>query len=339
MAGLKHSVTLFGFGYIRGEATFDEILKKVKSLGADGFEIVSPQMIDGHPNPSADWMARFQASCEEYEMTPVCYSIYMDNGKHKGRFLTEAERMSATINEMEYAKRMGFSIVRSQDALLPSTMKKLLPYAEELDLHLAVELHGPYSPSTPVFQEYAALFEETQSPHLGIVMDFSAFAAGAPATVLDAFPDDVCHKEVLKKIHHLFNTTEIPECDLVKMIYDEGGDEADELIAKNKIFTGLEPGGKMGTVHYRTKPDFDGFRKLLKYSKYMHGKYWHVDDRLHCEEIDYPAFLKIMKEENYQGFIASEYEGMRFSPQYDESDQIKRHIQMLDKMWEKEENK
>lgn len=336
MTALKHSVTLFGFGfgYIRGEYTFDDIIKKVKNLGADGFEIVSPQMVSGHPNPSEEWISYFKDTCSKYEITPVCYSIYVDNGKHKGHFLTEAERISATINEMEYAKKMGFSIVRSQDALLPSTMKKLLPYAEELDLHLAIELHGPYAPSTPIFQEYAALFEETKSPHLGVVMDYSAFAAGAPVTVLDAFPDDVCHKPVLQKILHLFNTTEIPIEDLIKMIYDDGGDDVDILIAKNKIFTGLEPGGKMGTVHYRTKPDFDGFRNLLKYSKYMHGKYWHVDDNLKCAEIDYPSFLKIMKEENYQGFIASEYEGMRFSPRYDEADQIKRHIQMIDQMWE-----
>lgn len=232
-------------------------------------------------------------------------------------------------------QKNGGSIVRSQDALLPSTMKKLLPYAEELDLHLAIELHGPYAPSTPIFQKYAALFEETKSSHLGIVMDYSAFAAGTPITVLDAFPDDICHKPVLQKIHELFNTTEIPEEVLIKMIYDEGGDEIDELIAKNKIFTGLEPGGKMGTVHYRTHPDFDGFRNLLKYSKYMHGKFWHVDKSLKCAEIDYPAFLKIMKEENYQGFVATEYEGSRFAPQYDESEQIKRHITMLDQIWEK----
>ncbi len=337
MKNLLHSITLFGFGmgYIQGKYTLEDIMKKVKNLGADGIEIVSPQMVFGHPNPSEEWMERFREACIQYELTPVCYSIYVDNGKHKGRFLTEAERMSAAISEMEYAKQMGFSIVRSQDALLPSTMKKLLPYAEELDLHLAIEMHGPYCPSTPVFQEYEELFEEMKSPHLGVVMDFSAFTSGAPITVLDAFPDDVCHKDILRKVHKLFNTTEIPEEDLLSMIREEGGDEVDELIAKNKIFTGLEHGGKMGNVHYRTKPDFDGFRRLLKYSKYMHGKYWHIDENLECAEIDYPSFLKIMMEEKYEGFIASEYEGMRFAPQYSEEDQIKRHIAMLDQIWEK----
>ena len=335
MEQLKHSVTLFGFGfgYIRGEYTFDDILKETKKLGADGFELVSPQMVNNHPNPTEEWMKNFKDSCEKYEMTPVCYSIYVDNGKHKGRFLTEEERMIATINEMEYAKKMGFSIVRSQDALTPATMEKLLPYAEELDLHLAIELHGPYSPSTPIFQEYENLFNKVNSPHLGIVMDFSAFSSGAPATNLNIFPDDVCNKPLLEKIQKIFTTSEIPEEKLLQMITDEGGDEVDLLIAKHKIFTGVEPSGRMGTVYYRTKPDYDGFRRLLKFSKYIHGKYWHVDEALNCDEINYKAFLKIMKEENYQGFIATEYEGMRFAPEDSESVQIDRHIKMLDQMW------
>ena len=89
----------------------------------------------------------------------------------------------------------------------------------------------------------------------------------------------------------------------------------------------------MGTIYYRTHPDYDGFRRLLKWSKYMHGKFWHVDDDLSCDEIDYPGFVKIMKEENYKGYIATEYEGAGFSPYYKDDDQISLHLRMLDKLW------
>lgn len=91
----------------------------------------------------------------------------------------------------------------------------------------------------------------------------------------------------------------------------------------------------MGTIHYRTHPDYDGFRKLLKWSKYMHGKYWHVGEDLSCDEIDYPGFIKIMKEENYRGFIASEYEGATFSPKYKDEEQLVLHMKMLDQLWNK----
>ena len=67
----------------------------------------------------------------------------------------------------------------------------------------------------------------------------------------------------------------------------------------------------------------------------MHGKYWHVGEDLSCDEIDYPGFIKIMKEENYRGFIASEYEGATFSPKYKDEEQLVLHMKMLDQLWNK----
>ena len=335
MGNLKHSITLFGFGnkYVRGEYTLEDILDRVKKLGGDGIEVVAPQMVPGHPNPSESWISYFKDACQKYELTPVCYSIYVDSGKHKGRFLTEDERFAETINEMEVAKKMGFQIVRSQDALLPKTMEKLLPYAEELGLHLAIELHGPWCPDTPVFQEYYELFERKNTKALGVIMDFSAFASGAPEIVLNCLPDDVCHKDLIMDINNLYITTEIPEAELEQKLLSSGGDMLDVEICRKKIFS-IPKDSKMGTIYYRTKPDYEGFRRLLKHSVYIHGKYYHCNENLQCIGLDYPRFIEIMKEEGYEGFICSEYEGAPYDASINEEEQIARHIRMLDQLWQ-----
>ncbi len=334
MERLKHSITLYGFGmsYLAGKMTLEDILRKARDIGADGIEIVAPQMVPGHPNPSDDWIARFKDLCRKYSLNPVCYSIYVDSGKHKGRFLTEEERFAETIHEMETAKRMGFQIVRSQDALLPATMEKLLPYVEELELHLAIELHSPWYPACPLFMEYYNMFERHNSDALGVVMDFSAFTSGAQETVFHLIPDELCHKDILNRINRLYCSTEIPEEELEQMILDMGGDELDVDLARKKLWS-AKPGMKMGGGYYRTKPDYDGFRRLLKYSKYMHGKFYYCNEDLECVGIDYPGFVKIMKEEGYSGYIASEYEDGIHAPDILEEDQIRRHIKMLDKLW------
>lgn len=337
MGNLKHSITLFGFGnkYVRGLLTFEQVLQRVKELGGDGIEVVAPQMVPGHPNPTDEWIEYFKESCKKYELTPVCYSIYVDSGKHKGRFLTEDERIAETINEMEVAKKLGFQIVRSQDALLPSTMEKLVPYAEELGLHLAIELHGPWCPDTPVFKEYYELFEKVNvngKKTLGVIMDFSAFASGAPEIAFNCLPDDSCHKDILQEINKLYATTEIPEAELEQKILDMGGDELDVEICRAKIFS-IPKDSKMGTIYYRTKPDFEGFRRLLKHSVYIHGKYFHCNENLECLGLDYPKYIQIMKEEGYEGFMCTEYEGGAWDPSIDEEEQIARHIRMVDKLW------
>lgn len=334
MGTIKHSITLYGFGmkYVQGKCSFEDALRTAKEMGGDGIEIVAPQMVPGHPNPTDEWISYFKDTAAKYELDPVCYSVYIDSGKHKGRFLNEYERFAETINEMEVAKKLGFKYVRSQDALLPATMEKLLPYVEELGLHLAIEMHGPWSPSTPVFEEYYELFEKKHTDALGVVLDFSAFASGAPEIVLNNIPDDCCRKDILMKINELYTTTEIPEKELEQKILDEGGDELDVEICRKKIFS-IPKTAKMGTIYYRTKPDYEGFRRFLKYSKYMHGKFYYCNENFECRDINYPKYVQIMKEEGYHGYIASEYEGGAFDESLSEKDQITRHIKMLDKLW------
>ena len=108
--------------------------------------------------------------------------------------MNETERLTCTINEMEYAKRMGFSVVRSQDALLPETMEKLLPYADELGSTWPLSFMALMRRRRRFLKPTQELFERKNSQNLGVVTDFSAFTSGPPATVLDVFPDDLCHK-------------------------------------------------------------------------------------------------------------------------------------------------
>ena len=61
------------------------------------------------------------------------------------------------------------------------------------------------------------------------------------------------------------------------------------------------------------------------------GSLYYMDENCECPGIDYENYVRIMKEENYGGYIASEYEGT--DP--DDTEQIKRHIAMLDKYWAK----
>ncbi len=326
MGHIKHSITYYGLGekWRDGVYSFEDLFTIAARLGGDGIELVPVQMVPAYPNPSDAWIDYFKGLCAEHKLTPVCYSVYIDNGMHTGRVMTEAERIAFTINDMEYAKRMGFSIVRSQHALMPQTLEKLVPYCEELGIHLAPELHGPHKPSTPVWQEYLELFERKNSDFIGVVMDFSSFISAPPATWLNTIPDDYCNKPLLQQARDLYEYTEKTEEEIRDFVRENGGTDHDLTVLRVKLFK-----------HYdRTRPDYEGFRRLLKWSKYMHGKFYYVDETLQSKGIDYPGFMKIIKEENYQGFIASEYEGTGYDPSLSDEEQVARHIRMLEKLWE-----
>jgi hypothetical protein len=76
----------------------------------------------------------------------------------------------------------------------------------------------------------------------------------------------------LLEINKLYITTETPESELIKTLYSKGGDEVDEIIARKRIFS-MPPDIHTGVLYDRTHPEYDGFRRFLKYSIYMHGKF------------------------------------------------------------------
>ncbi len=79
--------------------------------------------------------------------------------------------------------------------------------------------------------------------------------------------------------------------------------------------------------------DYEGLAKLLRYSKYIHGKFYYVDEELTSKGIDYPRIVKIIKDSGFDGYICSEYEGDQYDLSLEEAEQIQRHVKMLDKLW------
>ena len=134
----KHDIelclTLYALSgeYINGRMTLEDCLKRGREMGYTGVELVASQMVPEYPHPSKEWMDEFVALLKKYEMHPVCYSAYIDMGTHSDRDLTEDEIIQSTLDDMMYAKYMGFDLVRTQHAISPAIYKKMLPYAKKI---------------------------------------------------------------------------------------------------------------------------------------------------------------------------------------------------------------
>lgn len=56
-----------------------------------------------------------------------------------------------------------------------------------------------------------------------------------------------------------------------------------------------------GFMQFSKNPDFDGLRKIMKYSPHMHGKFIDILDDGTEATIPYDKILKVLDEENYDG--------------------------------------
>ena len=171
---IKIGVSLYSLTtqFIHGELDLEGCLKAVHDMGYKGVEIVAAQMVPDYPFPSDEWLYYFRGLLEKYDLEPVCWSAYIDMGTRTDRDMTEAEIIQYTVNDLIFAKKAGFPLVRTQHAISPDIFRKMIPFCKELNMKLSIEMHWPHHPDVPVWKEYFEIMKGEGKGYLGFVPDF-----------------------------------------------------------------------------------------------------------------------------------------------------------------------
>ena len=290
---IKIGVTLYSLStqYIHGELDLEGCLKAVHEMGYKGVEIVAAQMVPNYPFPSDEWLYTFRGLLEKYELEPVCWSAYIDMGTRTDRDLTEAEIIQYTINDMIYAKKAGFPIVRTQHAITPAIFRKMIPYCKQLGIKLTIEMHWPHHPEVPVWKEYFEIMKGEGKGWLGFVPDFSIFQSMPHKLYLRQAVDFGCRPEKLDEI--------------VK-IHAEGGDMA-RIEAGDYNEIGKQYAEEM-FGKFNHPATVEQFKDLIDCVFYMHGKFYYLDNDDHDPCIPYEEVISAFVKYGYKGYIASEFE-------------------------------
>lgn len=294
--------------------SFEQCLAKAAELGFEGVEVVAAQMVRGYPWPDDIWVEKFKELMLEYKLEPVCYSAYIDMGMRADRDLNEEEIIQFTVNDMKYAKRLGFPYVRTQHAISPAILEKMIPYAKEYGIWLGVELHRPHRMSTPVWQEYMELFERRGSEYIGVVPDMGVFQARPHILYLQMMVKSGVRQEIADLSNKYFCR----------------GIEVEETI--NKIGNLTEQEKTMVRDMYKTfePAPIEDLKLMIPHSKYMHGKFYYIGEDLKDNCVPYDKILPYIQKNGYKGYIATEYEGHLLDDEdiVDATEQIMRHVRM-----------
>ncbi|PWE86292.1 hypothetical protein LG34_11365, partial [Eubacterium ramulus] len=112
---IKIGVSLYSLSteFIHGTLDLEGCLKAVHDMGYKGIELVAAQMVPDYPFPSDEWLYNLRGLLEKYELEPVCWSAYIDMGTRSDRDMNEEEIIQCTLNDLVYAKKAGFPMVRT----------------------------------------------------------------------------------------------------------------------------------------------------------------------------------------------------------------------------------
>lgn len=318
MSNIKLGVTTHSYvaEWVDDKATLEDMFRHTADLGCDGIEIVETSMFPDYPYVSDAYAGLVRRYCNEYGVNLVALSANMDRGKRPDRNLTDDEMLAIVIQDLQNANQLECPVVKSQFLISPKVMQRAAKYAEYYGVKLTIEIHNPETPTSPIMTEYYNAYEETGSKYLGFVPDFGMFADRPNKADMDRAIEQGANREIVDLA--------------IKLRYDGVSREDGRIILSEKNATPMEMNlfeSMYGFMQFSKNPDFDGLRKIMKYSPHMHGKFFDILDDGTEATIPYEKILKLLDEENYDGYIVSEFEG-QIKPGKSSFDYVRRHIEM-----------
>jgi sugar phosphate isomerase/epimerase len=314
---LKFGVSLYSFADSFSDYRLDMegMLRTAKELGCTGISIVAAQHVPEYPYISDDWLNNFRKLLGKYRLEPVCWEGYLDVGMRADRDLTTEEKLEFTRNDIVYASKAGFKMMKTQHSISPELFKNMLPFCKRMGVRLAIEMHYPHHLHVPVWQEYLKIFAESDG-YLGCVPDLS---------VWQHFP----HQLHIKQAIEAGSRKEKIDLILNSMKQEKTMDDVLKLdLSDVEIHYAEEFYSKFG--HPAALADLI---ILLKYATLIHGKFYYLSDTNYDPCIPFDKIIPIIKESGYDKYIVAEYEGHHYSIREDDVEQVRRCLALMKKLY------
>lgn len=182
----KRGVALYSYSAEFGVTMdLEDIFKELNTIGATGIEILANTHIEGYPNPSEEWLAKWDRLIEQYNIVPAEYGHWVDSRLFEGRELTAEESVEMLVRDFKLANRLGFKVLRTKLGVIDETLTPVenwrefiemaLPIAEKYDVIMCPEIHPPTVLKSKMLDDYVDFIEKTRTKNFGLCMDFGVF--------------------------------------------------------------------------------------------------------------------------------------------------------------------
>ena len=325
-------VTLYSFtpDFHAGRYTFEDLVVRAAELGlGPGLEVIGFQSFRGFPHVPADIERRFLRLVDEHGWELACLDGNVDVAVRADRLLDEDEIVEYLRAQLETAGRLGFPVLRLQNAATPAVMERLLPDAERLDVKLGMEIHAPETVRSPWVLALRELYERLDSPYLGFIPDFGASTTGISPSVFDTFRAKGVSDELLAAVSARWD--ELGTRDF------EAHEEIGNFIALAHAHGAGDHAVNLAVfaVGIHGHQDPRAWAEILPDVVHVHAKFFDIGDDGREPVVPIQELVDVLVEGGYAGYIASEYEGWHWNTQADAFEMVAREQALLRTVLEK----
>ncbi|MBR9791469.1 MAG: TIM barrel protein [Gammaproteobacteria bacterium] len=273
--------------------TLEDVMAEIADMGATGIEILSEANILEYPNPSSVWKDQWFRLLEKYALTPTNLASWIDTDMWAHRCLTEAEAAAQLQKDLHLAKELGFSSLRPKFGVT----------SLELDPH-------------PVWRE-AVLQSLDLAAQLDVIICPEIHS-----------PTPIQHPVTQDYIKLIEST----QTEHFKLIIDTGIFQT-APVDLNVDGIELKEGEQRPAFLEPLAVPMSDLKDILKHVHFIQSKFFEVDDNLQDPHIPWQAILTTLQDGGWQGWLSTEYEGMR-TP-YRNANQVRRQHALLRTMMNK----
>lgn len=347
---IKRGVSLYSYQQEQffKRMTWKDMVKEVHdNLGTDGIEITDETVIRDYPFPSEQFILDWNSHLARYDMKAVTMDVYFDVWQFRDHLMNYKEGAVRLKNDIVIASKLGFENIRALAGVPIEIIEMALPTAEKYGVRIGKEIHNPLpivngkrvKPTVGIgsiadydsAQEIVDLAQRTGSKMVGLVPDFGIFQHSPSPLWIDYAKRHTENPDIIDYIlEHRFEVDEPGE--MVRMVNDKfpGHDLTENTIERMSF--------------HQMSADPEDLKDIVPYIVSIHGKFYNMTEIPgkpgEYEEvcIDYETPMRILRENGYEGYINSEFEGQRDQQDrgeaylVDELEQVRRHHKMLKRL-------
>jgi len=321
--GIRRGVSLYSFQeeLFLGQMTVEDCVAFAASIGATGVEVLPEQNIPSFPNVSDAEAGRWKDMVAAHGCELSCYDMFLDTKRRHDRLMTDDEQVESIRRDLTLCARLGIRNMRVLVFVRPDILERCVPYAEELDIHMGVEVHAPWHLDHAWILRTIEVADRLGTKHLGILPDMGIFMKHYPLVFRAKFERQGARPEIAQFIVDQHEQKIMAEYTIYEVAVKMGGNKAEVAMAE--------------TLRHAPYANPKRLTDYAPYFRHIQAKFYEMNEDATDPSIAYDEVIAALKAAGWSGYLSSEYEGNRWIQDVmpvDSCEQVRRQHRMFERL-------
>lgn len=322
-ARVKRGVSLYSFQeeMFLGQMTIEDCVAFAASIGAKGIEILPEQNMPTFPNIDDRQVAWWKELMAKHGTELTCYDMFLDTKVRKDRLMTDDEQVASIRRDLVLCNRLGIRNMRVLVFVRPDILERCVPYAEELDVHMGVEVHAPWHMEHAWILRTVEVADRLGTKHLGLLPDMGIFMKHYPPVYRDRFIRQGARPEVAQFIVEQHEQKIMAEYTIYEVAVKMKGNPAEVRMAE--------------ILRHQPFANPKRIRDYIPYFRHIQAKFYEMTEDDRDPTHAYDEVIPELIAGGWDGYLSSEYEGDRWIQDVqpvDSREQVRRQHRMFERL-------